>query len=106
MYIKAARKAGVKILRVDVNKSQVNYSVDGVAIRKGLVSVKGVGEKAAIDIVNSRPEGGWKDAKGMADSVNHRKVTGVRHIIQGDYTVGVIGKLNDSGALERLKNEE
>lgn len=103
-YIAAARKYGVRILSSDVQYSGVTYTVDKKrkSIRKGLLSIKGVGEKAAIEIINARPDGGWKNKEDFASTVSHRKVTGIKALKEGDSTVGTIGKLHESGALESL----
>jgi DNA polymerase-3 subunit alpha len=103
-YIAAARKSGVRILSSDVNSSGVTYAVDKKrkAIRKGLLSIKGVGEKAAQEIIDSRPSGGWKNKDEFTSMVSHRKVTGIKALKEGDATVGTIGKLHEAGALESL----
>jgi len=55
-YIKDAEDIGVKVLLPDINFSGINFSVDGENIRYGLSSIKGVGEAAANEIINSRTE--------------------------------------------------
>ena len=102
-YLAATRRRGIKVLRAHVNVSGDTYSVDKDkgAIRKGLVSIDGVGEKSAevlaslapfaslADLVErapSRPISGGKDFDGTIESLN-----------------GVLGKLRDGGALSGLR---
>ncbi|MGO1948163.1 MAG: error-prone DNA polymerase [Mycobacteriaceae bacterium] len=50
-----ARRHGVRVLPVDVNRSGVESSVQDGAVRLGLASVKGIGEDVAAAVVSSRP---------------------------------------------------
>jgi DNA polymerase-3 subunit alpha len=101
-YLRATRKRGVRITNPHVNVSGDTYTVDKErnAIRKGLVSVKGVGEKAAAVIASlapfhnlddlverspARPVSGGKNYDGSAESFN-----------------GVLAALRDAGALSGL----
>ncbi len=56
------REMGINILPPDVNVSERDFTVDGKAIRFGLGAIKGVGEKAADEIILSREkEGKYSD---------------------------------------------
>jgi DNA polymerase III subunit alpha len=104
-YIAAVRKEGLSIRKADVNVSGVSYAVDPRkdSIRKGILAIKGVGEKSAVDIVEKRPEGGYESMDQFVHLVDHRKVTGVKPFIEsGDLDVGVLGKLYEAGALDTL----
>jgi DNA polymerase-3 subunit alpha len=104
-YIASVRKEGLSIRRADVNASGVSYAVDPRkdSIRKGILAIKGVGEKSAVDIVEKRPEGGYESMDQFVHLVDHRKVTGVKPYIEsGDLAVGVLGKLYEAGALDSL----
>ncbi|MDI6756929.1 MAG: DNA polymerase III subunit alpha [Endomicrobiia bacterium] len=57
-YLKEAENYGIKILPPSVNKSSPQFSVEGQAIRYGLLAVKNVGESAASHVVNVRAESG------------------------------------------------
>lgn len=57
-YIKDAKKQNIKILKPDVNKSQIHFSIEGKSIRFGLSAIKGVGEIAAEAIVKERERNG------------------------------------------------
>lgn len=107
-YVSAVRGTGIRIKRADVNESGVSYSVDArrTGIRKGLLAIKGVGSKAATDIIDKRPKGGYKDLREMCMLVNRRLVTGAKAYIEHSYMdVGVIGKLFEAGALDQLIDE-
>lgn len=106
IYLSAARSRGIKVRRADVNYSGVTYAVDAEAgaIRKGLKTIKGVGETSAEDIVAKRPEGGYTSLEHFARCLIGTKVTGVKPFLEeGDKTVGIFGKLYDAGALDSLE---
>jgi error-prone DNA polymerase len=52
--IEEARKWGIRVLPVDINRSAARYRVEGRAIRMGFLQVKGVGEDAAQRLVEAR----------------------------------------------------
>jgi DNA polymerase III alpha subunit len=107
-YVKVTRDRDIRLLRASVDDSDVSYSVAkrGGAIRKGLTSIKGVGEIAATCIVSVRPPGGFRTVISFAELVNHRKVNGLKPLRESgyqDFSVGVVNKLDESGALECLE---
>jgi DNA polymerase III subunit alpha len=56
MYLQEARDRGVRVLPPDINRSQLNFSVDKVAdaVRFGLTAIKGLGEGAINAILEAR----------------------------------------------------
>ncbi len=57
IYKKEATRMGIKIVAPDINKSDEYFSViDNSTIAMGLVAVKGVGEKAVQNIIETRKE--------------------------------------------------
>ena len=107
-YVSAARGAGVRILRPDVNASGVTYAVDPrrKGVRRGLVAIKGIGEKQARHLVAQRPEGGFTTLQDLCERVYvpGSPVSGLKpYLKDGDDSVGTIGKLKDAGALETLE---
>lgn len=107
-YVKASRDRGLRVMKADINYSGVTYGVDPKkrGIRKGLLALKGIGEKAAIEIVEQRPESGYETLEHFCKSVSHRKITGVKAYIEsGDSSVGTLGKLVDHGALSSILDE-
>ena len=104
-YVSAARGAGCRIMRPDVNASGVTYGVDPrrKGIRRGLVAIKGIGEKQAHELVVKRPEGGYTSLKHLCEAVYRvgSPVTGLKpYLKSGDDSVGTINKLKEAGALE------
>lgn len=57
-YIQEARRFGISILLPDINKSQAGFSVEGKAIRIGLMRVKGMGIKQLDSILRIREKDG------------------------------------------------
>ena len=107
VYIQASRAKGLRILKADVNYSGVTYGVDvkRKGIRKGLLALKGIGEKAAQEIITQRPRDGYETMEHFCRSVNHRKITGVKAFLEsGDLGVGTVGKLKEHGALSSLED--
>ena len=62
MYLAEARDRGVKILAPDINRSQLNFSVDkdADAVRFGLTAIKGLGEGAINAIIEARAQLGGR----------------------------------------------
>jgi DNA polymerase-3 subunit alpha len=58
-YIQEARRFQVGILLPDINKSQAGFSVEGRAIRIGLLRVKGLGVKQIDRILKIRNKDGY-----------------------------------------------
>jgi error-prone DNA polymerase len=52
--IEEARKWGIQVLPIDINRSASRYSADGGRIRMGLMQAKGMSEETAEEIVRAR----------------------------------------------------
>lgn len=107
-YLKAAREAGVQIRPPHVNRSKKGYSADisKNAIRKGLTSIKGLGDKAAEEIVKHAPYTSLDD---FARKVSGRRVTGAKSLGLGHTPSacgGIVAALHDAGALIGLEREQ
>lgn len=70
LYVQEARRMGLKVLPPDIAVSGAKWTMDPRrrAITKGLGSVKGVSVERAEQIVAGRPEGGWQDARELAEA--------------------------------------
>lgn len=107
-YVRVVRGMDIRLMRPHVNYSGVTYSVDprGRGIRRGLMAIKGVGRLSAEAIVAARDTTPFSSLSDFAHRVDHRKITGVKPYLEDrDLTVGVFGKLYDSGALDELSEK-
>ena len=82
----------IKILPPDVNVSELDFTIDGNAIRFGLGAIKNVGEKAINSIIKARKKGKFKDLIDFCMRVDLNKVN-----------KKVIESLIKSGAMDSLK---
>jgi DNA polymerase-3 subunit alpha len=82
-YMRQAAAMGIKILGVDINKSQVHTAVDKGRIRFGFTDLLGIGPKTAIRIIEQRGKG-FKNLTEIKTAVNN---------------VGIYTKLKTAGAL-------
>ena len=57
-YVMYLKERGIKVLRPDINKSKQYFSVEGKAVRIGLVAIKNVGHGAMDSIVEERTKNG------------------------------------------------
>jgi DNA polymerase III subunit alpha len=103
-YLKAARDAGITIRSPHINKSAVSFTADvpNKAIRKGLLSISGIGQKAAAEIAAHAP---YTELSQFAERVNARVVTGAKALRSGHSPAacgGVVAILASTGALEGI----
>jgi DNA polymerase-3 subunit alpha len=72
-----ARKHGVEILKLNMNRSDITWTAEGDAIRPGFMQITGVGEKMAQRLVQARDEmdgfAGWDDV-GTIHGVGPKKI--------------------------------
>jgi DNA polymerase III subunit alpha len=73
--IAECRRMGIEVLPPDVHKSDVEFTVEGPAIRFGLLAVKNVGQSAIESIVAARAAGGeFKSLRDFCERVDLRLV--------------------------------
>jgi DNA polymerase III subunit alpha len=101
-YVLATKAAGIPMLRPDVNVSTATWTIDRRVngIRKGLVSIKGIGEKAAVELEANAPYQSIEDLIARCDA---RAVNGGKNYARDGSLNGVLKKLDDAGALRALK---
>lgn len=104
VYLAAARAAGITFRPAHVNRSAVSYTCDARSneIRKGLLSIKGIGEKAAAELAAHST---YTSLDALANVVNARIVTGAKSLRSGhspELCGGVITILHAAGALEGI----
>lgn len=101
-YISTTVRRGVKLLKPDVNSSAVTYTVDpqGRGVRKGLVSIKGIGQAVASAIIPQQPFTCMDD---FVERVNPSVVSGIIDFRKdGSLETGKMQILNEAGALKSL----
>lgn len=101
LYMREARKMGIRLLPPDVNISGQVWTIDRnrKAIRKGLTTIKGVGAKAAHEIATNSP---YSSVEDLIDRTDSRAVTGgKKYMVDGEFN-GVLEKLAAAGALSSL----
>ncbi|WP_228030473.1 helix-hairpin-helix domain-containing protein [Gimesia benthica] len=57
-HVDDCRRMKIEVLPPDINRSDVEFSVDGEKIRFGMGAIKGVGEQALEEVVKEREENG------------------------------------------------
>lgn len=104
-YVREARRLGIRILAPDVNISGAVWTLDrkSKAIRRGLLSIKGVGYNAAESIASNAPYDSIED---MIERNPARALTGGKAYLKDGTMNGVLAKLRDVGALKSLTNDD
>lgn len=104
-YTREARRMGIRILAPDINISGKSWTLDrsAKAIRRGLVSIDGIGPAAAENIAENSP---YKDIGDLIARTDSRAVTGGRSYEKDGSINGVMAKLRNSGALKSIDPQE
>ena len=105
-YVALLAGGGLKVLGPDVNASQLQFTVEGEAIRVGLAAVKGVGDAASEAIVQARDGvgGAFKSVPHMLRQVGERASN--RKVIECLVRAGACDSLHPdrAGLLASLDN--
>jgi DNA polymerase-3 subunit alpha len=102
MYLQEARHLGLRIGRADVNASKANWSLDKTGLlRRGLLSVPGLGEKSSQEIVAHQPYDTVDDIIERCNGTNGY-VTGGKSWKKDGTLNGVLGTLKEAGALKSI----
>lgn len=101
--LKEAKRMGIRILPPDINKSYADFSPDAGAIRFGIFSIAGVGEKAVRAIVRERDDNG--DYKDFDDFYTRCVVNFVKTEEQKSNPInrGVIRTLIEAGCFDTFE---
>lgn len=100
LYVREARSMGIKILSPDVNISGASWTIDRQhnAIRRGLLSIKGVGLTSAELVHANAPYADMQDLATKCSSMSGSK----KYLTTGSLS-GVLSKLDEGNALTSLK---
>jgi len=103
-YVSAVRKMGIRILRPHVNISGRSYSIDRSknAVRRGLVSIKGIGTRTAEELAANAP---YDSVDDILKRCMARRVNGGKSWAKDRTLNGHLGKLLEAGALGELGDE-
>jgi DNA polymerase III alpha subunit len=101
LYVREARRRGIKLLPADVNISGAYWTIDNQmqAVRRGLASIKGVGGTTANAIQEGQPYSGMRD---FIDRTDARAVSGGKKYLKEGVWSGRLKDLREAGALDSL----
>lgn len=105
LYVREARRMNLRVLPPHVNVSGASWSIDRVtgAIRKGLVSIKGIGDAAAQEIFDKAP---YTSIVDLVTRCSARAVSGGKEYMKTGEIGGKLKDLLEAGALDGLKREK
>lgn len=103
IYLRTFRKKGLLVLPPHINVSGANWVIDHKlnGLRKGLVSIGGLGIKAAESIVANAPYSSITD---FAIRAEGRGVSGRKQYLDSGTLMGTVKLLHDAGAFDGLKD--
>lgn len=95
------REMGFRLLKPDVNVSGARWTIDRKknAVRRGLMSIKGVGEKAAVEIEANAP---FTTIEDLIERCAARAVNGGKGWATSQELTGTMKHLRNAGALRSL----
>jgi DNA polymerase III subunit alpha len=99
-YMREARWQGIRLLPPHVNLSNASWKVEPgrrPALRKGLVSIEGIGEKTAVEIASKAP------FTSLNDMANRCRISGKNDWLKSGELTGVMAKLAAANALDDLQ---
>lgn len=101
LYVEEARRIRIPVLPADVNISGPSWTIDSRfrAIRRGLVSIPGIGNTTAEQIAEQAP---FTSVEDMIARVPKRALTGGDKFLKEKTMTGILGKLAAANALESL----
>ena len=95
-FKREAERLGFNVEIPNINKSQVEFDVDGETIYYALTAVKGVGQQAVADIIAVRPEEGFKDLADFAHRLDPKSVN--KRLLENLVCAGAFDCLVDNRA--------
>ncbi|MEP3233016.1 MAG: DNA polymerase III subunit alpha [Hyphomicrobiales bacterium] len=95
-FKREAERLGFNVEIPNINKSQVEFDVDGETIYYALTAVKGVGHQAVADVIAVRPEEGFKDLADFAHRLDPKSVN--KRLLENLVCAGAFDCLVDNRA--------
>ena len=96
--IAECRRLGIAVLPPDVHSSHLEFTVDGEAIRFGLLAVKNVGQGAIESIIAARDEGGpFRSLTDFCTRIDLRLCN--RKVLEALIKVGALGSIGHPAQL-------
>lgn len=103
LYVREARRLGIRILPPHVNISGRTWTPDPRGgIRRGLVSISGIGAAAADEIVSKAP---YESIMDLVDRCSGRAVSGGKEFRESGKLTGKLLALYEAGALDGLSKQ-
>lgn len=101
LYVREARRIGIRVLPAHVNHSGPTWVMDQKrnTLRRPLGSIKGIGGAAVDEIVHGAP---FQSIEDLVDRTTSRAVTGGATYKKSGEFIGVLRILNEAGALNGL----
>lgn len=101
LYVRESRHMGIRLLPPHVNVSTSTWTIDEEegAIRKGLVSIAGIGDTTADQIAAEAP---YESIEDMVKRLPARVITGGKMFLAEGKISGTLAKLRDAGAIDNL----
>ena len=107
-YLNDCKKNGIKVLPPSINTSDYNFAIEKNKIRFGFQAIKGMGEKAAANIIEVREAGGkFTSLKDFFERIDSTAVN--RGVLEALVKAGCFDELNTNragllGSVELLRN--
>ena len=104
-YLRATRRRDIRVMAPDINVSGATYTIDQArgAIRKGLQSIDGVGSITAARLEALQP---FSDLDDLVERAGAATISGFKEYDgTPESLTGILSKLYESGALNRLIHE-
>ena len=91
-HVDDARRQKIEVLPPDVNRSEVEFGIDGDSITFGMGAIKGVGEAALQTIVDERKENGpFRDIFDLAERIESKALN--RSALEALVKVGALDSM-------------
>ena len=96
-YINEARGMGIHVLPPDINRSEVDFAVEGKDIRFGMAAIKNVGEAAIASLLEARRRlGGFRTLAEVCSEADQRLVN--KRVIEALVKSGSLDGLGEARA--------